>query len=164
MGTNFYWLEPAPRCPHCDKEIGEPSEGEHIGKRSAAGLYCYDCGVTLCRGGESHIHYSRNGDWHEACPKCGAQQSAEAAVLKRGPMAVELGFAQPEEARPSGVAGAASFSWAVEPSVVRQRCEAGLDQKLVIDEYGRTLTGAEFLRMLKANCPIEFTKMIGRNF
>ena len=38
MGTNFYII---------DKDQ-EYSEGRHIGKRSAAGWYCWDCGTTLC--------------------------------------------------------------------------------------------------------------------
>ena len=68
MGTNFY-------------EFKDGVEGRHIGKRSAAGLYCHDCGVTLCARaydrwekkeveGEEAVH---QGDsfWYDACPKCG---------------------------------------------------------------------------------------------
>lgn len=40
-----------------------------IGIRRLAGPYCWDCGITLCKGGIEKIHIS--SDWHEACPKCG---------------------------------------------------------------------------------------------
>ena len=38
MGTNFYKIK------RVDNKI---EEGEHIGKRSAAGEYCWDCRRTL---------------------------------------------------------------------------------------------------------------------
>lgn len=42
MGTNFYF-----------------SNGGHIGKRSAAGWYCWDCKQTFCVNGEEHVHYTK---------------------------------------------------------------------------------------------------------
>jgi hypothetical protein len=53
MGTNFYTIDDI-----------------HIGKRSAAGLYCFDCEVTLCKNGEDAIHQGSSG-WYNTCPKCG---------------------------------------------------------------------------------------------
>jgi hypothetical protein len=167
MGTNFYFIEPAPRCPHCDKPIGEPSEGQHIGKRSAAGLYCYDCDDTLVKAGKARIHYSSSSasGSHDACPKCGAKPP-DFSVLQRGSTAVELGMARPEEERPKGVFTAASFSWAAEPEGeegVRAVCERNLEAEIIVDEYGRLMTGAAFLKMLRANCPIEY-RHVGENF
>lgn len=164
MGTNFYFIEPAQRCPHCDKPIGEPTEGEHIGKRSAAGLYCYDCDETLVRGGKASIHHSGGGSY-DACPTCGARPP-DFKGLSRGAAGVELGFAQPEEERPKGVFTAASFSWAAEPegeNGVRAVCERNLEAEIIIDEYGRLMTGGAFLKMLRANCPIEF-RHVGERF
>lgn len=46
MGTNFY----------LKGHRGDDDPKYHIGKRSAAGLYCWDCRITLCKGGESAIH------------------------------------------------------------------------------------------------------------
>jgi len=42
MGTNFYF-----------------SSGGHIGKRSAAGWYCWDCKQTFCADGEKYVHYCK---------------------------------------------------------------------------------------------------------
>ena len=52
MGTNYYV---------------KTDDGEvHIGKRSAAGWYCWDCRQTLCKG---RVHY---GDgYFDRCPICG---------------------------------------------------------------------------------------------
>lgn len=141
MSTNFYWLG------------GDDWGRDHIGKRSAAGSYCWDCRVTLCKEGESQIHF--NGTWLGACPRCGATHARRDGFVK-GPAAVELGFAEPEETPPSGVEGAASFSWAIHPDAVRLRCEANMDVQIIRDEYDRLMTGREFLRMLAANCPINF--------
>lgn len=41
MGTNFYF------------------NGQHVGKRSAAGWYCWDCHKTLCADGEEFVHYTK---------------------------------------------------------------------------------------------------------
>lgn len=168
MGTNFYWLRAKKCVESCPYESAEEERGtfdfeEHIGKRSAAGLYCWDCRATLCEGGESAIHsgYSR---MLNHCPKCGKTFYPSGAPLSKGPAAVELGFAPPEEQPPTGVEGAASFSWATSPTEARQRCEANLNVVCIRDEYGRKMTGGEFLRMLKANCPIEFTHSIGVDF
>lgn len=65
MGTNFYWITPEPelitlptgeevergRFDHDDPRI-------HIGKRSAAGMYCWSCRVTLHKHGEKYVHTS----------------------------------------------------------------------------------------------------------
>ena len=42
MGTNFY----------LGKYVYETKYENHIGKRSAAGLYCWDCDETLIIGGK----------------------------------------------------------------------------------------------------------------
>ena len=157
MGTNFYWR--ATECPTCGQH--DPAVavlGEHIGKRRAAGLYCWGCGVTLCKG---RVHYG--DEFHDACPKCGSKPAAEG--LKDGsPAGVELGFSGPRDRRPSGVRGCSSFTWAEEPAAVRRRCEERMDDPVVVDEYRRAMTGGEFLRMLASNCPIEFTDMVGQVF
>jgi hypothetical protein len=158
MGTNFYWLEKEP-CDHCGRGA---SEGDHIGKRSAAGLFCWDCGETLCEGGNAAVHFSRHA-WAKTCRKCGAAPAQE-DHFKTGPVAVELGFSAPREERPKGVRGTSSFSWAQEPEGVRRRCEAEMDRKLVVDEYGRITTGREFLAMLRSNCGIESTSSVGQSF
>lgn len=154
MGTNFYWHVPP----------GESSlelRDLHIGKRSAAGLFCWDCEVTLCEGGPDGIHTGRYG-MLDRCPKCGQLPTPHKGMS--GPAAVELGFAKASVERPGGVSGTSSFSWAEDPEHVGAICEKTPDDVLVEDEYGRLLTGRQFLDMLKANCRVQFTRYVGQVF
>lgn len=167
MGTNFYWLIGS------DNDGG--SERGHIGKRSAAGQYCYDCDVTLCKAGKANVHSagsarsssfeellaSHRRDWYDRCPRCGQAPTRE---TPGNPAMVELGFERPRQVRPTGVQGASSFTWALPPEEVGWVCRSAPDAPVVRDEYGRTLTGQEFLDMLAACCPLQYTHMIGREF
>jgi hypothetical protein len=151
----------------------------HIGKRSAAGLYCYDCKVSLCVDGEKRVHYTRSPKmsfatgsllptdcetgWHKACPKCKKEPIKEG--LDAGPVAVELGFAKPRTQIPSGVRGTSSFNWAQDPLKVTEFCGGpGATAKVIKDEYDREYTGKEFLEMLKNNCRIMLYSSIGQEF
>jgi hypothetical protein len=169
MGTNFYWAIEKAVLPTGVRlsQVNDHSDPlVHIGKRSAAGIYCWDCGLTLCLDGERAIH-SGDARWSDACPKCGAKQPSptysENPILA-GPVGVELGFSSPRTARPTGVRGAASFSWAQDPVLVEGYCRRHPRQKAIKDEYDRKLTCAEFLTMLEANCPIRFTHSLGIHF
>jgi hypothetical protein len=161
VGTNFYWIEPTPTCPHCHETIGEPRRGAHIGKRSAAGHFCWDCGVVLNTAGNVGIH-SGNGTPLDACPKCNKSYVPE--KFGKGASGVELGFAKPRDERPTGIASTASWTWAQPAEEVRARCEASMDVVILRDEYGRDMTGREFLTMLRANIGIEYSHSIGREF
>lgn len=146
MGTNFYWYD-----PEKDNTYGD-DPAAHIGKRSAAGSYCWDCGITLCKHGEAGIHYHEGGDaFHKTCPRCGASKEVE--KIDEGSVGVELGFAKPNPVRPKGVTSCASFTWAQHPDDVCQRIIEGAS---VVDEYGRIMPGEEFLIMLETNCPVRF--------
>lgn len=167
MGTNFYLVG------HAFEESGVYAEGAHegtldsddpqfhIGKRSAAGPYCWDCGTTLCKAGEARVHY--DSEWHNKCPVCG-KAPAEADPLKEGAAAVELGFAVPNDVRPEGVRSCASFTWAQPPHLFVAFAQKHLDEEIVKDEYERPLTGRAFLKILEMNCPIQINNMIGHWF
>jgi hypothetical protein len=166
MGTNFYWKmteTPSVTLPTGKvKEdfIDDMDPDIHIGKRSAAGTYCWDCRRTLCPGGEANIHRTE-GPFLTECPECGGKVQKEA----RNPAMVELGFEKPaEEPPPSGVHGVCSFTWAQEKAPVVKACKERPDEVLIVDEYREELTGAQFLQMLEANCPIQFFDAIGRQF
>jgi hypothetical protein len=165
MGTNFYWkVDRDDRLP-----TGEPVPYDsehpsiHLGKRSAAGLYCWDDDVTLCTAGNEGIHMGLA--FHATCPVCGKGPEPFVA-FREGPAAVELGFAKPNTARPTGVRGASSFTWAQDPAPALRACRSrrGRPKALIVDEYGRDMTGPEFLEMLESNCPIQFTTSIGSWF
>jgi len=155
MGTNFYWKRKHKRgdFDDCDK---------HIGKRSAAGAFCWDCNITLCKQGNAGIHYDASA-WYTACPQCG--QSAAPQSGFNTAAGVELGFSKPRAGAPEGVHSCSSFTWAQDPEIVRKKCSGLKGSKIgIVDEYGRLLTGRQFLKMLRTNCPVEFTDSIGQQF
>lgn len=124
MGTNFYIKG--------HRNSDDPRY--HIGKRSAAGLYCWDCGVTLCKGGESRVHY---GDgFFDKCPNCGKGREEE--PLSESSAGRELGFNHSKPVKKTGVQSCSSFTWARD--LGRIRC--------IVDEYGRAYTREEFHKML----------------
>lgn len=142
MGTNFY----------SSRRRG----GVHIGKRSAAGAYCWDCGITLCMGGKKYIHDS-GWDWYDRCPNCGAEPVKEDFENSSG--GLELGFAGKEypKSEKIGVRSCSSFTWAVNPETVGK-------YRHIYDEYGRKFKRKDFLEMLWSQCPIRYYDLIGFEF
>lgn len=159
MGTNFYWIDP--------DQINVPTDfadRSHVGKRSAAGWYCYDCNVPLVRGGDSNLVHTCIENIINICPKCGQHKPETSSMPPRSAL-IELGLAKPRTGRQTtGVSTCSSFSWAQDPAFVKSICESRASETIVADEYGREFTGQEFIQMLFANCPIEFTYSIGRDF
>jgi hypothetical protein len=151
MGTNFYWDPP-------DEVPNDDDPQYHIGKRSAAGMYCYDCNISMCAKGEAYVHRGswEDGDdhWHKRCPECGL--SAQPEDLKDSCVGVELGFGEAKQRRPDGMHSCCSFSFTQNQRAVRERCMAAGDNIEVFDEYNRPLTGYEFLAMVEVICPIVF--------
>ena len=139
MGTNFYFGK---------------REQIHIGERSAAGWYCWDCGMTLCKGGEDGVHYSEY-EWHSACPKCGAEPSEDWENSAAGR---ELGFNKSAYAPKQGVKSCSSFAWAIDPDEFKAS-----KRRAIYDEYGRKFTRAAFGEML-LECPIQHKRFVGREF
>jgi hypothetical protein len=152
VGTNFY-INYVTRRDNDDPKY-------HVGKRSAAGLYCWDCDITLCKGGPEGVHYSRHG-WHDKCPRCGQERSDEGSLFS-GAAGRELGFNKETPQRKTGVKTCASFSWAmarldVEKKVKRVR---RYRKHVIVDEYGQGYTWEEFLQVLE-ECPLQYTHSIG---
>lgn len=141
MGTNFYLKD---------------SENTHIGKRSAAGYYCWDCNVTLCKDGEEGVH--QGSDWHKACPVCGAKFQAES--LDCSAAGRELGFNTSQPKAGTGVSTVCSFTWAMKPDHLVRRMEKGVQ---VVDEYGREYSPSEFGDVMEA-CPLQYYHSIGQDF
>jgi hypothetical protein len=165
MGTNFYWAIQRVVLPTGEEIRGFESDDPrvHIGKRSAAGMYCWDCRITMCKQGESAIHYGQ-AQWHDACPQCG-KLPQKAGLTGEGPVAVELGFAKPNANIKVGVQGCCSFTWAQNPPLVKSILTyAAKDQVMISDEYGRQYTGQEFMELVLDNCPVQFTDSVGTWF
>ena len=140
MGTNFYTLT-----------------GTHIGKRSAAGMYCFDCGVSLCIAGWKRVHHSSGPqDWYSRCPKCGKEPEKEDLDISSA--GLELGFNKNPCQEKTGVKSCSSFTWAMEPSKFKKHL-----LPVIKYEYDRKYTKQLFLEMLNSY-PIQFTDMIGKDF
>ena len=151
MGTNFY-LKSTPKESEDDDD---PTY--HVGKRSAAGLYCWDCRQTL-EGGGDEVQVHGNGPRLPACPKCGkAHHERPFDAPGYNPVKIELGFQKAgEEPLPTGVDGCSSFTWAMP----REEAE-GHD---LVDEYGREYSWVEFEAKVLRYCPIQLFHAIGRAF
>lgn len=150
----------------------------HIGKRSAAGKYCWDCGVTLCKAGADHVHESpacgisnirlyieeSKKLWYERCPKCGRAEAKE--ELDTSAAGRELGFNENTPKKKMGVRGCASFTWDMPPDEFFKADmseAAAIGKRPIEDEYGRGYSLEEFKQVLE-ECPIQFTDSIGCNF
>jgi len=169
MGTNYY----------IRGHSNDDSPDWHLGKRSAAGMYCFDCGVTLCKKGEDQIHYTPPGDrgewWHEQYPKCGKEPVNES--LQESTAGKELGF-NDEPQKTTGVRSCSSWSWAMSQDRLKYLMEnteeidncpccgrqwQDYPNKLVQDEYGRLFTFHEFQQLI-ADCPVKFAHSVGVYF
>ena len=148
MGTNFYII---------DKDQ-EYSEGRHIGKRSAAGWYCWDCGTTLCRDGTSGIHQGQS-KWYSSCPECYQEKTPEG--LFEGSVGRELGFNKQDPKEKTGVKTCCSFTWAYAPKRFEKDFK-GKRGKIIKDEYGEKFSYKQFLEIL-SECPIQST-WVGQEF
>jgi len=161
LGTNFYIR-------------GHQSDDDpqyHIGKRSAAGLYCWDCRKTLCKGGVDSIH-SGHSEWHETCPKCGQSPKDEKWNSSAGR---ELGFNKTKPKSKKNVRSCSSFGWGMKLETLKELiktealncpvCDRPFEdrQKVIVDEYGSLYTYDEFMEVLE-ECPIHYHDYIGTYF
>lgn len=137
MGTNFYWK----RIPKEFEKYKSNAEKiavygfdknnenvlKHIGKRSAAGLYCHNCGTTLNKHGTDHLHDCEYSEWYKVCPICG------------------------KEGTPIY-----SFRWTImlHKWLIELYAKKGCITNMIVDEYGREYTPQEFLQSVKT--PIEY--------
>lgn len=138
MGTNFYWKR-IPRefekyKSNVEKisvyggfEKNNENVLKHIGKRSSAGMYCYECGTTLNKYGTDHLHDYEYSEWYEVCPICG------------------------KEGTPI-----CSFRWTImlHKWLIDLYVKKGRTTKMIVDEYGEEYTPQEFLQAVKT--PVEY--------
>jgi hypothetical protein len=156
MGTNYYFR-------------GSPRYAQHIGKRSAAGWFCWDCNISLCKHGNNGVHKGKftteKGDWYTACPKCGLKIPKE--DITKSSAGRELGFNKSKPKHKTGVASCASFSWAITESEFKQTCSQlsfiQMPNLIIQDEYGEFFTEKSFQAVL-SECPIQFFNSIGTEF
>ena len=160
MGTNFFWLVKQTNVATNACEIYKCEDpGIHIGKRSAAGYYCWDCNNSLAKQA-SEVPDSES---HYTCPYCGSKSIKE--DLGNSAVGIELGFAKPVIERKKGVASCSSFSWAqAKTKIISIIACTPIDSETIVDEYARCYTGRDFLVMVEANCPIQYFDLVGTEF
>jgi len=129
MATNYYFV---------DKKY---KIVRHIGKRKAAGLFCWECNLSLCAAGNHQVH--QKSRWLDECAICGRQEIKNNTTRKKG------------------VARCSSFTWAVSPG--RFQYLRKTPNLIIQNEYGETLTNGEFALML-SECPIQYFDLIGEEF
>lgn len=120
MSTNFY--------------LHTKGDVIHIGKRSAAGLYCRKCNITTCTAGEEHVHTGK-GSFSKTCLECFR------------PVTTSI----------------CSFSWAIAPHKLALIHRHDLDSK-IFDEYGTPIRLLDFEFNLQEKCPIQYYDSIGTEF
>lgn len=161
MGTNYYI-------------IGSPKGEEirpiwHIGKRSAAGLYCYDCEITLCRAGAEGVHYGEK--WHDRCPNCNKEPVKQS--LSNSAAGMELGFNK-KITPTTGVSSACSFTFAMTFEQLVSKLqelfgekdkEFDGDMKTIVNEYGEEFSYMEFLELIRdIPTSLRFRNVLGQEF
>lgn len=144
MGTNFYFKN------------NERSNLIHIGKRSASGLYCYDCGMSLINSdinprlngkkvyGTDAVHTGFERDKLDVCPICGKHQDD---II-------------------TNVRYSCSFTFALSPRnllIHLNRIDRYPDEYTIIDEYDKTYTASEFIEMFK-EIPIKYYHSVDVDF
>jgi len=162
MGTNYYikgWNENDAMNPNY-----------HIGKRSAAGAYCFDCGITLCLRGEKAVHDSEDSEWSDICPICNKKSTEE--TFENSSVGLELGFNHNPVEKKEGVRSCSSFSWAMSKIMLHVKAaEVMFDNAkkdsssdashkvageiCIVNEYDKEFTLQQFLDIVEA-CPIHF--------
>lgn len=119
MGMNIYTLK-----------------GKHIGKRSAAGFWCWDCKIQVESKNQFFI-----------CPKCGLKVYEQTAIKGFNPAYRELGFTKAVEQRRTGIAGASHFTWHAKD---RSEADKMVERKKFFKtEYGEIWNAKRFQRMFK---------------
>ena len=178
MGTNFYRIKIVD---------GEQTEGQHIGKRSAAGKYCHDCNVTLNIHGNFWVH--QNIDHHYSSAR--NLPPSEGFNLYARDKSEKLPGLFPKRYKAKNVGGidglsemikegesnwflkcpicgkevkttTCSFTWAIPPYDLHKLNNFN-EEPVVIDEYGQTYNFLQFDKELQEN-KIHYYHSIGDEF
>jgi hypothetical protein len=165
MGTNYYAYD-----------VKSKEQLYHIGKRSAAGHFCWDCGMSSkniakdnwdkkpyiygtraihCGGFEENRLNNEPTDL-EYCPVCGKPFHVDKEEVNA--MFAELGFSkQPNRTNNT----TCSFMFGISPYVLSDVMSN--ENICVIDEYGRELTKEEFKEVIQ-NCGVKYYDFVGEDF
>lgn len=163
MSTEFHWNTQDSEVLQTLNTLGEwkallryPENADleslsYIGLRSGAGLYCYDCNTWF-----HDPAYDRKPSSNNECPSCHKQHTWHPTKTKPE---IKDGYLTSSSQRPNeGITTTCRFHWWNWPDEVYHICRAAPeDMLLVIDEYGRTMTGKEFVNMMRSIIDITTT-------
>lgn len=147
MSTNFYWI----KNPESKESIHV-----HIGKRSAAGLFCWKCGIGQCKWSRD-VHQGPGRmelGTFDTCPGCGNSFEIKATGWDHT-AGVELGFAKSRNLSRTGIGTASSFTWTMLSHKWKLQSMITDDRKVIRDEYGDEYTAREFLEEELCNVAYE---------
>lgn len=151
MGMNIYTIrkEPLKEYDDFNKKHILNYEDKHIGKRYAAGIWCWDCKVPMFDPHDTSI----KGTNYEYCRSCGKKRPDYKDMPYNGAMR-ELGFDKKKPKEHSGIDGASGFIWCIDDhyglGTSKEEILYSLkDIKEVIDEYGRRMSIKEFHDIFK---------------
>lgn len=142
--------KPIRRYDDFNKKYVSDWEDKHIGKRYAAGIWCWDCRVPMYD--ESHPEMV-GGFPHpkplDKCPSCGKSKEE----TKYNPAMRELGFDKNKPYKPTGIDGASGFIWNIDNhfgvgTSKEEILDTIKDMKWLVDEYGRKMTVKQFHEMM----------------
>lgn len=131
MGTNFYWLINPRTMKPWNGDIDEDDVHRHIGKRSFAGAYCDDCGVSLSSNGMFDVYFHGK---LQVCPGCGKSRN--------------------------DVGDATSFTWTMmkHKRVLENLTVTYPNKKVCCNEYCEEFTAKEMLK--EADCKIVYQNAV----
>lgn len=150
MGTNYYWNPDLVRDTLNLDNLNQDDPRVHIGKTSAAGKYCHNCGITQ-HGDTTYVHHYVSKYREEqllidiirlddvSCPNCGKpwDTATSFTFTMMGHLKTISNFYNMEVAM----------------------CNANPLQKpleVIMDEYGKKYTAINFLDTIIRKCPIQF--------
>jgi len=108
--------------------------GMHIGKRYAAGVWCWDCKKRVTSIGDIYI-----------CPKCGRQERQ----LSFNSAFRELGFDETSPKKHTGIDGASGFTWYTGGKTIDAVKRKLRRSIFVKDEYGKIYPIRKFWDIFK---------------
>lgn len=153
MGMNIYTIrkKPLKEWDSFNNKHILNYEDKHIGKRYAAGVWCWDCKVPLFDEDRTETVAGLQMPVQlDKCPSCGKQK--EETVYN--PALRELGFDKSKPKQHTGIDGASGFIWCIDDTYGLGTSKEEIlycinKEKYVIDEYGRKMTVKAFHDMFK---------------
>ena len=151
----------------------------HIGKRSAAGYYCWNCKTTLCKRENEGVHLDCNGcwesshkkihdcKWFDRCSYCGCTPDKE--NLFNSSAERELGMNTLAMEKKKGVRRCFSFTFALEPYKIDNIMKKN-GNLVIVSEYYYPKKDDQmwdldtFKKTVMLECLIKFMHMVGIEF